>query len=165
MEGRIIVKAFFFYDMPIVGRIAICEEDGELTEFYFERSASRLGEVTVKETPLHLRARQQLEEYFEGGRRSFDLPLSPRGTEFQLKVWRALVDIPYGETRCYGQIAETVGNPKAARAVGLANNRNPLAIFIPCHRVIGANGKLVGFGGGLDVKQALLELERNNALS
>lgn len=165
MEGRVIVKSFYFYDMPVVGRIAICEEGGYLTEFHFKRPAGRLGEVNVKETPLHAMARQQLEEYFKGVRRNFDLPLSPRGTEFQLKVWRALVDIPYGETRCYGQIAEAVGNPKAARAVGLANNRNPLAIFIPCHRVIGANGKLVGFGGGLDVKQALLELERNNALS
>jgi len=89
----------------------------------------------------------------------FDLPLAPRGTPFQLKVWQALTTIPYGETRSYKQIAEQIGNSKACRAVGLANNRNPISIVVPCHRVIGANGKLVGYGGGLDVKKYLLELE------
>lgn len=109
--------------------------------------------------PLLLRAREQLEEYFAGSRRSFDLPLSPKGTEFQLSVWRALLDIPYGETRTYGQIAHAIGSPKAARAVGMANNKNPIAIIIPCHRVIGADGRLVGYAGGLGKKELLLALE------
>lgn len=101
----------------------------------------------------------QLEEYFEGGRKDFDLALRPQGTEFQRKVWAALRTIPYGQTWSYGQLARTIGQPNAFRAVGLANGKNPIAIIVPCHRVIGANGKLVGFGGGLDNKQILLGLE------
>ncbi|MGH8279941.1 MAG: methylated-DNA--[protein]-cysteine S-methyltransferase [Gammaproteobacteria bacterium] len=104
---------------------------------------------------------QELKEYFAGERKSFDLPLAPEGTEFQLKVWRLLQRIPYGGTWSYGQLARRVGNPKAARAVGAANGQNPLPIVVPCHRVIGANGSLTGFGGGLDIKQQLLELESN----
>lgn len=101
----------------------------------------------------------QLDGYFCGNLMSFDLLLDPIGTEFQLKVWRALSRIPYGQTRAYGQIARAVGQPGAARAVGLANNRNPLPIIVPCHRVIGANGSLTGYGGGLPRKRRLLELE------
>ena len=104
-------------------------------------------------------AEKQLAEYFAGSRRGFDLPLSPKGSEFQKRVWKALCDIPYGETRSYQEIAEAVGNAKAARAVGLANNRNPIVILIPCHRVIGKSGKLTGYAGGLDRKQFLLKLE------
>ena len=104
-------------------------------------------------------AEKQLAEYFAGSRRVFDLPLSPKGSEFQKRVWKALCDIPYGETRSYQEIAEAVGNAKAARAVGLANNRNPIVILIPCHRVIGKSGKLTGYAGGLDRKQFLLKLE------
>lgn len=103
---------------------------------------------------------KQLREYFAGGRAEFDLPLAPEGTAFQRTVWRRLQDIPYGETISYGELAKRVGNPKASRAVGAANGRNPLPIVIPCHRVIGANGKLTGFGGGLPTKEALLALER-----
>lgn len=102
---------------------------------------------------------QQLKEYFAGRRAEFDLPLAPEGTEFQRTVWRSLRDIPYGQTISYGELAKRVGNPKASRAVGAANGQNPIPIVIPCHRVIGANGKLTGFGGGLPTKEALLELE------
>jgi methylated-DNA-[protein]-cysteine S-methyltransferase len=104
----------------------------------------------------------QLSEYFNGTRRNFDLDLAPRGTEFQTKVWAALAEIPYGTTATYGEIAAKVGNPKASRAVGMANNRNPIALIIPCHRVIGSSGKLVGYGGGLPTKEFLLDLERSD---
>ncbi len=102
---------------------------------------------------------RQLTEYFSGTRTEFDLPLAPEGTEFQRAVWRQLQGIPYGETIAYGELARRVGNPKASRAVGAANGANPIPIVIPCHRLIGANGKLTGFGGGLPVKEALLSLE------
>jgi methylated-DNA-[protein]-cysteine S-methyltransferase len=102
----------------------------------------------------------QLTEYFEGRRRAFELPLAPQGTPFQLRVWNALLEIPYGETTSYGELAARIGDRSASRAVGLANGSNPLAIVIPCHRVIGSNGKLTGYGGGLAVKQQLLTLER-----
>jgi methylated-DNA-[protein]-cysteine S-methyltransferase len=103
---------------------------------------------------------RQLREYFRGKRTAFDLRLHPKGTPFQLAVWKALAEIPYGQTRSYGDVARAVGRPSAVRAVGLANGRNPLPIVVPCHRVIGASGKLVGYGGGLAVKQALLDRER-----
>jgi methylated-DNA-[protein]-cysteine S-methyltransferase len=103
---------------------------------------------------------QQLEAYFAGERTDFDLELSLAGSEFQRRVWQALLTIPYGETRSYGEIAEQIGASGAARAVGLANGRNPIAIIVPCHRVIGASGSLTGYGGGLERKQSLLELER-----
>ena len=106
----------------------------------------------------------QLREYFAGQRRAFTVPLSLHGTPFQQKAWAALCDIPYGETRSYGQQAAALGNPKASRAVGMANHRNPVMIFVPCHRVVGANGRLVGYAGGLDMKQALLELEKKYSL-
>jgi methylated-DNA-[protein]-cysteine S-methyltransferase len=102
---------------------------------------------------------RQLKEYFAGRRSEFDLPLAPEGTEFQRNVWKRLQEIPYGETISYGELAKRVGNPNASRAVGAANGSNPIPIVIPCHRVIGANGKLTGFGGGLPAKQALLALE------
>lgn len=103
---------------------------------------------------------RELTEYFEGRRREFSLPLHPCGTPFQIRVWRALLEIPYGETRSYQEIATAVGNPKACRAVGMANNKNPLPLLIPCHRVIGSSGKLTGYGGGLDKKEKLLALEK-----
>ncbi len=105
---------------------------------------------------------EQLEAYFAGERRDFELKLELEGTEFQRKVWNALRTIPYGQTRSYGEIAEQIGSPKASRAVGLANGRNPIAVIVPCHRVIGANGSLTGFGGGLERKSTLLKLERNS---
>ena len=101
----------------------------------------------------------QLDEYFAGERREFTIPLDLRGTEFQLKCWRALLGIPYGETRSYRDLAEAIGHPQAFRAVGMSNNRNPIAIIVPCHRVIAADGSLCGYGGGLDIKRKLLDLE------
>lgn len=106
-------------------------------------------------------AREQLAAYFDGRLREFDLPLAPRGTPFQQRVWEALRQIPYGQTLSYGELARRIGHPAGARAVGLANGRNPVSIIVPCHRVIGADGRLVGYGGGLDCKQALLEFEAN----
>jgi methylated-DNA-[protein]-cysteine S-methyltransferase len=105
----------------------------------------------------------QLAEYFAGKRRSFDLPLAPRGTEFQRRVWRALTEIPYGKTVSYGELARRIDKPSASRAVGLANGANPLPIIVPCHRVIGADGSLTGFGGGLPIKRKLLALESADA--
>lgn len=112
-----------------------------------------------RKTPMLQEACDQLEDYFQGNRRCFDLPLMLEGTAFQKQVWQALLEIPYGETATYGQIAEKIGNPKAARAVGMANHNNPIAIIVPCHRVIGANGSLTGYAGGLNQKAMLLELE------
>jgi methylated-DNA-[protein]-cysteine S-methyltransferase len=103
--------------------------------------------------------RGQLTEYFDGHRRSFDVPLAPEGNSFELRVWEALLEIPYGETVSYGEIARRMGRPDAARAVGLANGRNPVAVIVPCHRVIGSDGALVGYGGGLERKRLLLDLE------
>ena len=108
-------------------------------------------------------ARQQLNEYFAGERKEFDLPLALKGTEFQLEVLEELKKIPYGETTSYGDIAKRIGRPKAVRAVGAANGRNPIPIIVPCHRVIGSNGQLVGYGGGLERKRWLLEHEKRNA--
>ena len=105
---------------------------------------------------------EELREYFAGTRRAFTLPLAPAGTPFQQEVWAALREIPYGETRTYGQIAARIGRPKACRAVGMANNRNPIGIVVPCHRVVGASGALVGYAAGLAVKESLLRLERMN---
>ena len=105
---------------------------------------------------------RELNEYFDGRRQDFSLPLDLRGTDFQLKCWRALLDIRYGETRTYRDIAQTIAHPHAFRAVGMSNNRNPIAIVVPCHRVIASNGSLCGYGGGLDIKRKLLDLEQAN---
>jgi methylated-DNA-[protein]-cysteine S-methyltransferase len=113
-----------------------------------------------KETPLIKKAAQQFGEYFKGKRKTFNLPLTMQGTDFQMKVWNALKKIPYGKTISYGELAAMIGNPKACRAVGMANHNNPIAIIIPCHRVIGHDGSLTGYGGGLELKQKLLELEK-----
>ena len=112
---------------------------------------------------LFVDAAQQLAEYFDGKRRAFDLPLQPDATPFQAQVLKALQRVPYGETRSYGELARAIGRPKAARAVGTANGNNPLPIVIPCHRVVGSNGALTGFGGGLPTKRYLLDLERRHA--
>jgi methylated-DNA-[protein]-cysteine S-methyltransferase len=111
------------------------------------------------DNPILVRAVQQLQEYFAGTRNRFDLELDFAGTDFQKKVWQALLTIPFGETRSYSQIAEQIGNPSAVRAVGAANGKNPISIVAPCHRVIGASGKLTGFAGGLEAKERLLTLE------
>ncbi len=117
-------------------------------------TTTREASILLKETIRQLRA------YFAGELEAFDLPLAPEGTPFQLKVWRRLCDVPYGETISYGELARRIGNPNASRAVGLANGSNPIPIIIPCHRVIGSNGSLTGYGGGLPIKEKLLALER-----
>ncbi len=140
--------------------LRVIEEDAAITELKIFRQPEKAPDNLVQQdTPLLLEAKRQLEEYFAGLRAAFSLPLAPKGTDFQKLVWRELENIPYGETRTYGQIAEAVGNPAASRAVGGANHKNPIAIMIPCHRVIGADGSLTGYAGGLDVKETLLRLE------
>ena len=140
-----------------LGSVTFAEEDGALLAISTHRSV----EGVYQETTLIKKAYLQLTEYLNGERRTFDLPLNPQGTDFQKRVWKALCEIPYGETRSYKQIAEAIGNPKAVRAVGMANNRNPLLVVVPCHRVIGANGKLVGYAAGLDKKAFLLGMEND----
>ena len=154
------MKSVYYYDYPI-GGIGIAEDNGAISHAVFAGGKKNIfdGYITA-ETPLIKKAAVQLTEYFAGKRTEFDLPLTPAGTDFQRAVWQALETIPFGETRSYGDIAARVGNPKACRAVGMANNRNPIVIIIPCHRVIGSNGSLTGYGGGLDVKQYLLDLEK-----
>ena len=123
-------------------------------------SRVRIGELVADDRhPILLKAERQLGEYFAGKRKEFSVPLDMRGTPFQKNVWEALLAIPFGETRSYGQLARQLGNPNATRAVGAANGRNPLSIVVPCHRVIGSTGKLTGFGGGLETKAQLLRLE------
>ena len=151
---------YYYYYNSLLGPIGIAETDGKLTHLYFSYEGFPEEEHIRKETPILAQAGKQLAEYFAGTRREFDLPLSPKGTEFQQRVWKALLEIPYGETRSYQETAIAAGNGKACRAVGMANNRNPISIIIPCHRVIGANGDLVGYGGGLDKKIWLLALEK-----
>lgn len=121
-----------------------------------------IPESWIKNKGFFKEAARQLEAYFSGELKSFDLELAPEGTDFQKSVWKALCEIPYGETRTYKEIAVSIGLPRAYRAVGLANNRNPIAIVVPCHRVIGSNGKLTGYASGLDIKEFLLMLEKDN---
>ena len=145
-----------------IGPLTLVEEDGALAAVRFHPDLPRdaASFALPSTTPLLRQAAAELQEYFAGQRRQFTVPLAPKGTPFQQKVWKALQEIPYGETRSYKEIAIAAGNEKACRAVGMANNRNPLPIFIPCHRVVGSDGKLVGYAGGLDVKTFLLELEK-----
>lgn len=146
----------FTYE-TVLGDVTFVEEDGALLAISMKSDHGG----KVEETPLIKDAFRQLSEYLIGERKEFHLPIRMRGTEFQKRVWRALSDIPYGETRSYKQIAEAIDNPKGVRAVGMANNRNQLLIVIPCHRVIGANGSLVGYGEGLEMKEFLLRLEKS----
>lgn len=147
-----------FYESE-AGRIAITEKDGKITNVYIAKDELP-RDMQLYETPLLKEAVRQLESYFSGELKEFTLPLEPSGTVFMKQVWSALCEIPFGKTATYGEIAERIGRPKAARAVGLANNRNPIPIFIPCHRVIGADGSLTGYRGGLEMKKKLLELEK-----
>ena len=147
-----------FYKTSI-GWISIEDNGKALTQINFEGAS---GETCGEETIITEMALRQLEEFFAGKRKVFALPLSPEGTEFMQKVWQALASIPYGEVRTYGDVAKQIGAPKAYRAVGMACNRNPLPIIVPCHRVIGANGRLVGYAGGLETKATLLALEKTN---
>ena len=157
-----------FYDQleTRVGRILIAADDRALRFVLLPdhgRSARPEPGWERRVTPLIQRARRQLEAYFAGRRYEFDLPLEPDGTPFQRSVWRALERVPFGATVSYGELARRVRKPKASRAVGAACGRNPLPIVIPCHRVIGKDGGLVGFGGGLAMKTALLKLEEERA--
>ena len=142
----------------VLGDVTFVEEDGALLAI----SMKSFQEGVEQETPIIKEAFRQISEYLKGKRKLFDLPLRMKGTDFQKRVWTALLDIPYGETRSYKQIAVAIGNPKGMRAVGMANNRNPLLIVVPCHRVIGANGSLVGYGEGLEMKEFLLRLESSS---
>jgi len=141
------------YESPI-GPLYLAESDGAITHLVFSPLS---GEA--RETPLLYRAMEQLTAYFNGSLRQFDLPLNPKGTAFQTRVWQTLETIPYGTSWTYKRLAEAAECPKGYRAVGLANNRNPISIFIPCHRVVGSSGALTGYGGGLDNKAYLLKLE------
>ena len=150
-----------FMDSPVDPLLLAADDSGlRLIEFHAPRHPmSRTEEWTERDHPVLHAARTQLGEYFAGTRTTFELPLSPQGTPFQKTVWHALADIAYGQTISYAQLATRVGKPTAMRAVGAANGRNTLPIVLPCHRVIGADGSLTGFGGGLPTKQFLLELE------
>ena len=141
-----------------VGPLTLTQEGQALTGLYFGKRSSQGREGS---TPLLEEAARQLAEYFAGQRREFSLPLAPHGTPFQLQVWQALQTIPYGELRTYGEIARAIGKPKACRAVGMANHNNPISIIVPCHRVVGADGSLTGYGGGLAAKEFLLALEQD----
>ena len=133
--------------------------EGEVIVLLQKVEKEDINEYGIK-TELSNQVFQQLIEYIEGKRRSFDFPYELRGTDFQNKVWQELCKIPYGETRSYKEIARAIGNEKACRAVGMANNKNPIIIVVPCHRVVGANGKLVGYAGGISMKQHLLDMEK-----
>jgi len=152
---------YYCYMQTPVGKLLLAGDDQGLRQVDFQdgpHPAKPQADWQEDEKPF-CEVIAQLEEYFAGRRHGFDLPLAPEGTEFQLKVWRTLRGIPYGETWSYGQLARRIGKPEASRAVGAANGQNPLPIILPCHRVIGADGSLTGFGGGLKIKQKLLELE------
>jgi methylated-DNA-[protein]-cysteine S-methyltransferase len=160
------MNIFCYVESPI-GRLMLTSDGTALTGLYMNLYRNKpsklpgLGDDWIQNAtidPLPAAARQ-LKEYFAGKRREFDLPLRMEGTEFQQRVWRELTKIPFGETRSYGQLAKRLNNPNGSRAVGLANGRNPIAIIVPCHRVIGADGSLTGFGGGLDRKEWLLTHE------
>ena len=155
-----------YLDSPL-GELLIAGDEAALRHIGFPSGKGKLapGEDWVLDSSPFEEACRQLDEYFAGKRGSFNLPLAPSGTAFQLAVLHALQDIPYGETRSYSDIARAVGKPAAVRAVGAANGRNPLPIVIPCHRVIGVDGSLTGFGGGLDAKRYLLALESGQQMS
>lgn len=152
------MKCCFTYDTKFGKFTVVCTPDA-VTEVRF--GEQKPEDVIYMSTALTDEVYAQLEEYFRGERREFTLPLCPEGTQFQKKVWEALCRIPYGETQCYQEIAEMVGSPKAFRAVGMANHNNPIPILIPCHRVVGKDGSLTGYAGGLEMKKALLEAEKN----
>lgn len=155
------MTSYIHMESPL-GRLLLVADEAGMRAIEFENAAHpvpRAGEWREQRTALLDGARRQIEDYFAGSQQGFDLPLAAQGTDFQLQVWRALVEIPFGETRSYAEIAQRLGKPGAVRAVGTANSRNPLAIVVPCHRVIGADGSLTGYAGGLDRKRALLTLE------
>ncbi|MEE0247695.1 methylated-DNA--[protein]-cysteine S-methyltransferase [Peptacetobacter hiranonis] len=150
---------YFCYDTEI-GRIKISEKDEKIIGFVF--SDYKKEDEIEKETDAIRKTYLQLKEYLSGKRKNFDIEIEMIGTEFQKKVWKELLNIPYGETRSYKDIAIAIGNGKACRAVGNANNKNPIAIIVPCHRVVGSNGSMTGYAGGLDIKEKLLKIEKYN---
>ncbi len=156
------VTSYCYIDSPI-GRLLLAGDADALAIIDFRSGPRprRLDAAWTEDARPFKVAIAELGEYFAGDRRVFSVPLAPAGTPFQLRVWRALLEIPYGDTTSYGELARRLGQPTASRAVGLANGSNPLPVIIPCHRVIGANGALTGYGGGLPIKQRLLALERN----
>ena len=147
---------YFVYDTPF-GKMAIATDGTAITHVLPEGRLS--VDARKVASPLTDKAAAELSEYFDGKRQSFSVPINPHGTEFQKKVWAALTKVSYGKTNTYKDIAVAIGNEKACRAVGMANNKNPIWIIIPCHRIIGAGGSLTGYGGGLDMKKRLLDLE------
>ena len=157
-----------FADTP-VGKLKLVASDQGLVAILWENDRPhrvRLSELVENpQHPILVETERQLAEYFAGKRQDFDISLDMRGTPFQKNVWEALLAIPFGETRSYGQLARQLGNPNATRAVGAANGRNPISIIVPCHRVIGSSGSLTGFAGGLDTKSRLLDLENPNTKS
>ena len=144
---------------PVGELLVVIDGNGALTDLRFDDAGASPPSGAVRDDAALAPVACQLDEYFTGARRSFDVRLSPSGTPFQRAVWDALRDVPYGETATYGEIAARVGRPTASRAVGAANGANPIAIVVPCHRIVGANGTLTGYGGGLDRKRLLLDLE------
>lgn len=147
-----------------IGYVGVAADGDHIIKLSLPNEPLEIAGAAYGQTPLLRLTFTQLHEYFAGQRRVFELPIAPAGTAFMCAVWGALVAIPYGETRTYAEIAAVIGSPRACRAVGQANHRNPIPIIIPCHRVVGAGGTLVGYGGGLELKQRLLALEQCNAL-
>jgi methylated-DNA-[protein]-cysteine S-methyltransferase len=147
-----------------VGALTLISNGEAITHIEFEQQKYHGPDAPRGSDKILDRARRELDRYFTGKLKSFETPVAPRGTEFQERVWKALTKIPYGATWSYGQLAGKLGNPNAQRAVGLANGRNPVPIIVPCHRVIGADGRLTGFGGGVENKRLLLELEQGPGL-
>ena len=157
-----LTRTLWYDDMPSpVGTLRLVADETGLCEIWFERGRHQKAPQPEWQRAVEpvAQARRQLEEYFTGTRQQFELPLNPHGTPFQLEVWWELARIPYGATVSYGELARRIAQPQAVRAVGAANGRNPLPIILPCHRVIGADGSLTGFGGGLPTKRYLLSLE------
>lgn len=153
------MEHIYFYN-TMIGLLGICDDELGITDIYLAKDTKSYNNKELKETDLIREAAKQINEYLVGNRKEFNLPLHLKGTEFQRKVWQELGKIEYGATLCYKDVALNVGNEKASRAVGMANNKNPILIVIPCHRVIGKNGSLVGYGGGLELKSFLLNLEK-----
>jgi methylated-DNA-[protein]-cysteine S-methyltransferase len=157
MEKIIVPGNVSFYCLKGIN-LGIAEKDNTIVKVFFGRKTP--GDFNKAETPLIKKTAAQIDEYLSGKRKQFTIPIALHGTEFQTAVWRTLQKIPYGETRSYKEVSAAIGRPKAVRAVGMANNRNPIVIIVPCHRVIGHDGSLTGYGGGLPLKRRLLELEK-----
>lgn len=154
------MKNCYYYHTDL-GLIGIADDGKAITDLFFTQADQPVG-AEAKETRLIKQTAREIKQYLQGRRWNFEVPLRLGGTEMQHQVWKALLTIPYGQTRSYKEIAEQIGRPRAYRAVGMANHRNPIAIIVPCHRVIGADGSLVGYGGGIHIKEHLLSLEKQH---